>query len=81
MLNVSYFEDASSHFSPAGMSPLHLAAWAGQVEVARLMVEKGAEVNMRSSTGETPLHLACQHGNIEVVKNLMLFPLTLQLQA
>ena len=55
------------------MSPLHLAAWAGQVEVARLMVEKGAEVNMRSSTGDTPLHLACQHGNIEVVINCIPF--------
>ena len=50
-----------------GMSPLHLAAWSGKVEVARLLVETGAEVDTCSNDGETPLILACQHGNSDVV--------------
>ena len=50
-----------------GMSPLHLAAWSGKVEVARLLVETGAEVDTCSDNGETPLILACQHGNSDVV--------------
>lgn len=29
----------------AGMSPLHLAAWSGKVEIARLLVESGAQVD------------------------------------
>ena len=50
-----------------GMSPLHLAAWSGKVEVARLLVEAGAHVNASSDNGDTPLILACQHGNSDVV--------------
>ena len=50
-----------------GMSPLHLAAWSGKVEVARLLVETGAEVDSCSNDGETPLILASQHGNSDVV--------------
>lgn len=53
----------------SGMSPLHLAAWSGKVEVARLLVEAGANVNASSDNGDTPLILACQHGNSDVVRN------------
>lgn len=49
------------------MCPLHLAAWSGKVEVARLLVESGAEVDACSENGDTPLILACQHGNSDVV--------------
>ena len=49
------------------MSPLHLAAWSGNVEVARLLVETGAHINAGSDNGDTPLILACQHGNSDVV--------------
>lgn len=49
------------------MSPLHLAAWSGNVEVARLFVEAGASINASSDNGDTPLILACQHGNSDVV--------------
>ena len=49
------------------MSPLHLAAWSGKVEIARLLVDSGAEVDSCSENGDTPLILACQHGNSDVV--------------
>ena len=50
-----------------GMTPLHLAAWSGKVEVTRLLLEAGANVNASSDNGDTPLILACQHGNSDVV--------------
>ena len=49
------------------MSPLHLAAWSGKVEVTQLLLEVGANVNACSDNGDTPLILACQHGNSDVV--------------
>ena len=56
------------------MSPLHLAAWSGNVEVARLLVETGADINAGSDNGDTPLILACQHGNSDVVcKKIQVF--------
>ena len=49
------------------MTPLHLSAWSGKVEVARLLVEAGAHINASSDNGDTSLILACQHGNSDVV--------------
>ena len=49
------------------MTPLHLAAWAGKVEPALLLLDAGAETNLCSRSGATPLHLASEHGNYVVV--------------
>ena len=65
LLNYLWYE----HYL-LGMSPLHLAAWSGKVEVARLLVETGAEVDTCSNDGETPLILASQHGNSDVVSRM-----------
>ena len=42
-----------------GASPLAAAAYNGQVECARLMLEKGATVDQKDHEGLTPLHAAC----------------------
>ncbi|CAE7222253.1 ANKRD17 [Symbiodinium necroappetens] len=39
---------------------LHLAAAAGHVEVCRLLLKRGAEVDPRSTSGETPLIMAAR---------------------
>lgn len=38
-----------------GGSALHLAALQGKYEAARLLLDRGADVNLRDRTGETPL--------------------------
>jgi ankyrin repeat protein len=38
-----------------GMSPLHAAALSGQSEIARMLVERGAEVDALDNLGRTPL--------------------------
>jgi ankyrin repeat protein len=57
-----------------GSTPLHWAAWRGQVEAARLLLEAGADVNARNQNthwGTTPLHAAA-HGNQATVVQLLL---------
>jgi ankyrin repeat protein len=42
---------------PAGQTPLLLALWNGQIDVAKLLIEKGADVNAHDEGGHTPLLL------------------------
>jgi len=42
---------------------LLLALSGGTVEVAELLIERGAEVNVRTRNGHTPLSLAQRSGN------------------
>ena len=42
----------------------------GQVDAARLLVDKGAEVD-RAVKGATPLMVACQQGHVDVARLLL----------
>lgn len=65
----------------AGLTPLHMAAWAGHVEVAKILLANGAFLNPKivfsspstSSVlpGSTPTHLATRKNRIHVVKALL----------
>jgi len=54
-----------------GESPLHTAAWAGEVEIAKLLLAAGADPNARDRDGSTPLHHAARNGPVEGVKLLL----------
>lgn len=56
-----------SPFAPAGMRPLHYAAWQGRLEPVRLLLRASAAVNAASLDGQIPLHLAAQYGHYDVV--------------
>jgi ankyrin repeat protein len=45
--------------------PLHEACWAKHDRMVRLLIERGAEVNVRGDFGETPLHYAVRDGGEE----------------
>lgn len=57
----------------AGNTPLHEAALNGHLEIVKLLVERGANVNMQSFDMflDTPLIDASANGHIEVVKYLL----------
>jgi ankyrin repeat protein len=54
-----------------GCTPLHIACENGHIEVARLLVEAGADKDKVSTDGSTPLYVACEQGHIEVVQLLV----------
>jgi ankyrin repeat protein len=50
---------------------LHVAACRGQVETAKLLLEAGVPVDIRTANGETPLRWAAEGGYPEMVKLLL----------
>lgn len=56
---------------PDGLAPLHLAASEGHKEVARLLIRRGAEVNIRDNSKEAPIHFAAKHGRLAVCELLL----------
>ena len=43
------------------MTPLHWAVKAGQIESAKLLLDAGAEPNVKDQMGHTPVLLAVEH--------------------
>ena len=54
-----------------GSSPLITAAVFGKTEVAKALIEAGADVNFRNNDGSTPLHSAAFLCRTEIVKALI----------
>ncbi len=50
--------DALDKQDDLGRTPLHWATEESQLDAAELLLEKGANPNIKASTGATPLHLA-----------------------
>ncbi|GAA4088618.1 ankyrin repeat domain-containing protein [Mucilaginibacter panaciglaebae] len=47
--------------------PLHSAAAGNYTSIARMLIDNGAQVNIRQQAGVTPLHSAAQNGNLELL--------------
>jgi ankyrin repeat protein len=61
-------------WSPDGFTPLHLASFFGQEDAARLLVERGADVNLvarHTTIHVTPLHSAAAGAHAGVVRLLL----------
>lgn len=55
--------DVNGKFGDFGHTPLHFT---NDIEVARLLVKRGAKVNEKTSYGMTPLHIAASDGKKEI---------------
>ena len=54
-----------------GYTPLHAACWQGHEDVARALLDFGADPNGQDTDGATPLHKAAWRGHAPVVKRLL----------
>ena len=52
-------------------TPLHLASIRGSVEVARVLIEHGADPTAQNEDGLTPLHEASKWGRMKVIRLLL----------
>jgi len=56
--------------NPGGETALYLAAAAGQIDAAKLLLAKGADPNLARRDGRTPLAAATASGDQEVAEIL-----------
>jgi ankyrin repeat protein len=50
-----------------GVYPLHSAAAGNYTQIARMLIENNALINVKQQAGTTPLHSAAQNGNIDLL--------------
>ena len=60
--------------SEDGKSPLYIATTKNNVEIMKLLIEGGADINRTSYDGITPLGIASQMGHLDAVKFLLECP-------
>jgi ankyrin repeat protein len=62
--------NAQNHNSHWGTTPLHAAAHANRAEIAKLLIDHGADVNALDLDGKTPMHHTTFHKAKAVAKLL-----------
>ena len=62
-VNSQYFHDEST--------PLHLSSQTGHVDIARFLVEHGANTAAQDQHGSTPLHSASSNGHLDIAQFLV----------
>ena len=70
---VFTYPDAINYYAPDGFTPLGLACYFGQHEIARYLVLKGADVNLPSNNGFNvyPIHSAAAGNYTDIVRLLI----------
>ncbi len=55
-----------------GWTPLHYASYYNHIEIAKLLIERGTDVNAKGNGGgRTPLHVASTYNSIKIVELLI----------
>jgi ankyrin repeat protein len=53
-------------------APIHSAASAGHTKIVKMLLDMGADPNVREQGGYTALHAAAQNGDLETIRALLL---------
>ena len=49
---------------------MHIAAKNGNVDLLKVLYQRGGDVNVQDDEGHTPVHVACRFGHLEILKAL-----------
>jgi ankyrin repeat protein len=63
--------DQRDHTGTRGDTALHCAAFWGRSEIARLLIDAGADVNALNDEKSTPLHNAARAANVKMARLLL----------
>lgn len=66
--------DVNIRASQHGQTALMLAVSHGRLEIVQLLVESGADLNVRDEDGSSALMCAAEHGQVDIVKYLITQP-------
>lgn len=55
----------------SGLTPLHVSAFMGHMNIVLLLLQHGANSNTPTMRGETALHLATRSNQLEIVRMLL----------
>jgi ankyrin repeat protein len=70
---IKFGADVNSHSkNPLSAAPIQSAAAAGHVKIVMLLLNNGADPNVREQGGYTPLHAAAQNGDTQMIRALLL---------
>ena len=64
-------ENSTPSLPSRGLTPLHLAIYNGNEEIAKMLIFNGASVNTRDSGDDTPLHKAVEISSPQMVQALI----------
>jgi ankyrin repeat protein len=70
-LSVSSSFSLDTTYGYGGESLLHVAAKSGHVSMVKLLLDKGATINIQDESGNTALHYASANGKKDMVKLLL----------
>ncbi|KAK6958880.1 ankyrin repeat protein [Biomphalaria glabrata] len=68
IVKQSYY---SSSRQPSFVYPLHLSVAKENLDLIKLLIESGADIDIVDSNGDTPLFYACSKKNVEILKYLL----------
>jgi ankyrin repeat protein len=68
---IEHGADVNNISVRAGMSPLVIPCYKGQLGMVKLLLEAGVKLDVPSSGGDTPLMVASSHGFDEIVEELL----------
>jgi len=71
MLTIEHPQGVNSRSFNDALTPLHLASRYGHVDLARMLVEHGADVSAQEEDGWTALHWASDYGHVDLAQMLV----------